>query len=276
MQHPVDPIAQAVLDAIELGYNKEVLGAARCYIGASMAGTDCVAQMALSLRGFPDEKPTPKLKRVFFAGHKIEAWVVYDLKKRADLRVYEKDEMTGRQHKREWLNGHVVCHSDGLVDFEDGTGPAILEIKSMNDANFKRFKTYGVRTSHKKYFRQMTMMMAMFNIERSFFVSYNKDNSDYHAELVSFDQEEWDGMYVRIQAALDGQAGRVADAPENMNCKFCFKRESCWNPTPLAPACQFCTHSFANKNGGWTCKLTNKEVMDPCPKFEQFATTPKA
>jgi CRISPR/Cas system-associated exonuclease Cas4 (RecB family) len=274
--HPVHPIAKKLVADIDEGYANESRGEARCYIGASMAGTDCIAQMSLSLRGFPDVAPDPQLKRIFFAGHRIEDWVVFDLKKRADLRVYEKDDMTGRQHRREWLNGHVSCHSDGLVDFEDGSGQAILEIKSMNDANFKKFQTTGVKSSHRRYYRQMQMMMAMFRIERSLFVAYNKNNSQYHAEIVSFDQEEWDTMYVKIQAALDGQAVRVSAAPEDWRCKSCFKRESCWNIPDVSPACQFCEHSFANKNGGWTCKLTGREALDACDKYEMFRPTQKA
>ena len=273
--HPVHPLAQSVIDAIDHGYEQEDQEEARCYIGASMAGTDCVAQMSLSLRGFPDVPVDPQLKRIFFAGHKIEDWVVYDLKRRADLRVYEKDDMTGRQHRKEWLSGHVVCNSDGLVDFEDGSGQAILEIKSMNDANFKKFMSVGVKASHRKYYRQMQMMMAMFRIERSLFVSYNKNNSQYHCEIVSFDQEEWDEMYVKIQAALDGQAGRVATAPEDWRCKSCFKRESCWEVPDVSPACRFCKNSFANKDGGWTCKLDNQECTDTCDNYEMFRPTEK-
>ena len=273
--HPVHPIAKKVVDAIDDGYASEDRGEARCYIGASMAGTDCVAQMSLSLRGFPDVDPDPQLKRIFFAGHRIEDWVVYDLKKRADLRVYEKDDMTGRQHRAEWLNGHVVCNSDGLVDFEDGSGPAILEIKSMNDANFKKFQGSGVKVSHRKYYRQMCMMMAMFRIERCFFIAYNKNNSQYHAEIVTFDQEEWDTMYVKIQAALDGQAERVASEPEDWRCKSCFKRKSCWEVPQVRTACQFCANSFANKNGGWSCKLDGREVFEACDKYELLRPTKK-
>lgn len=273
--HPVDPIAQKVLDDIDLGYAKQDRGEARCYIGASMAGTDCIALMALSLRGYPEVRIDPQLARIFFAGHKIEDWVVYDLKKRADLRVWEKDDMTGRQHRREWLNGHVVCNSDGLVDFEDGSPPAILEIKSMNLANWTKFKSHGVKVSHRRYYRQMTMMMAMFKIERSFFVAYNKNNSQYHAEVVHFDQEEWDAMYVKIQQALDGQAERVAKEPEDWRCKGCFKRESCWSQPDLSPACRFCVHSYADQHGGFTCKLTNKQEKQACDKYEQFRPTAK-
>ena len=269
--HPVHPKVAKIIKDIDKGYSKEKRGEARQYIGASMAGTDCVAQLALSLRGFPDVEVEPKLARIFFAGHKIEDWVVYDLKKRADLRVWEKDDMTGRQHRKEWLNGHVVCNADGIVDFEDGSGEAILDVKSMKDNNFKNLVRNGVKSSHRKYYRQMTMMMAMFGIKQAFFISYNKNTSDYHAELVAFDQEEWDTMYVKIQSALDGQAGRVASDPSDWRCKSCFKRESCWSQeADVNPACHFCKHSFANQFGGWTCSLTNSEATQVCDKYIQF------
>ena len=65
--HPVHPLAQS-LDAIDHGYEQEDREEARCYIGASMAGTDCVAQMSLSLRGFPDVSVDPQLKEFFLQG----------------------------------------------------------------------------------------------------------------------------------------------------------------------------------------------------------------
>ena len=48
----------------------------------------------------------------------------------------------------------------------------------------------------------MMMMMAMFGIERSLFVSYCKNNSKYHIEIIHFDQSEWDEIYINIQSAL--------------------------------------------------------------------------
>ena len=100
-------LAAKIIADIDTVYLREPKDIARDYIGASMAGTDCIAELQLSLRGFPSVTPDPRLKRIFFAGHRIEDWVVYDLKKRADLRVWEKDDTTGRQHKREWLGGHI-------------------------------------------------------------------------------------------------------------------------------------------------------------------------
>ena len=277
MNHPVHHKAKEVIEAIDTGfddYAKERDEIARCYIGAS-TGHDCIAKLQLSLRGFPNDPVEPRTRRIFREGHRLEDQVVYDLKRMANLRVYEKNGITGKQWSKHWLGGHIVCHSDGIVDFEDGSEQLILEIKSMNDASFKKFKSYGVKVSHRSYYSQMQMMMAMFKISRSFFISYNKNDSNYHSEIVHFDQESWDEIYANIQCALDGQAGRVAQYPEDWRCKFCFKRTACWENPPLTPACQFCKQSRPDSDGGFTCKLTGRQEPKACDKFEQYEMEPK-
>ena len=271
----MDDLAAKIIADIDTGYEREKREVARDYIGASMAGTDCIAELQLSLRGFPNVEPDPQLKRIFYAGHRIETWVVYDLKKRADLRVWEKDDTTGRQHRREWLGGHIVCHADGIVSFEDDEDDlAILEIKSMNDANFKKFVTHGIKSANRKYYRQSTMMMAMFNIRRTLFVSYNKNNSQYHAKIIPFDEEEWAEMFIKIQSAIDGQSERVSATPNDWRCKMCFKRESCWKPPVLPPDCRFCKFSKPSEDGGWLCSI-NKDASQVCENYSQLQVTPK-
>jgi len=272
MEHPVHPIASEVVAAIDHGFAETARKKGekpRCYIGAS-TGHECIAKMQLSLRGAPNDPVDPRTQRIFREGHRLEDQVVRDMKRMANVRVYEKDLMTGRQHRAEWLGGHVVCHSDGLVDLEDGSQQLILEIKSMNDANFKKFKTYGVKASHRHYYSQMQMMMAMFKIERSFFISYCKNTSGYHAEIVPFDQEMWDEIYSNIQAALDGHSWRVSSTPNDWRCKMCFKRTQCWENPALNPTCQMCSHSRPDDDGGFTCKLTNRQEKEACGQYEQI------
>ena len=268
-------IAAKVIADIDSGFASESRGEARCYIGASMAGTECIAELALSLRGFPSTEPDPRTKRIFRDGHRIEDEVVRDLKQRADLLVHEKDAWSGRQHRREFLNGHVVCHADGIVTFEDDDIPedertAILEIKSMKNTMFNKFVKHGVEKSHPKYYSQCQMMMAMFEIPRALFICYCKNSSQYHAQIIHFDQEHWDMMFVRIQNALSGGRTRIAPNRDDWRCKFCFKRDSCWDVPNVEPECRFCKHSFANEEGGFTCALDCGEANQPCENFSLF------
>ena len=102
--------ADDVIKAIDEGYRKQPKERARDYIGASGIGTQCDAYQAYSLRGFPNDVAEPKLKRIFKLGHILEDIVVKDIKEKADVRVWEVDGLTGRQHTYEQLGGHVVCH----------------------------------------------------------------------------------------------------------------------------------------------------------------------
>lgn len=273
MTKSLSDLAAKIVSDIDEGFAAEDRGEARSYIGASMAGTDCTAKMQLSLRGFPEDPIPPRVKRIFRAGHGIENMVVKDLKQKADLLVYEKDEWTGKQFRYEWLGGHVVCNTDGMVDFEDGSPRAILEIKSMNDANFKKFSRHGVKVSHRHYYRQMTMMMAMSGIKRSFFISYCKNTSQYHAEIVEYDEEEWLGMFSLIQAALDGRADRIANTDNDYRCKGCFKRSACWSVPKVDPKCRFCENASPSKDGDWLCDLDGSKAVTPCDKFKLLRPT---
>ena len=59
---------------------------ARQYLGASGVGHQCEANLAFSLRGFPNTEPSPQLLRIFREGHRLEDQVVSDLKKAGYLR----------------------------------------------------------------------------------------------------------------------------------------------------------------------------------------------
>ena len=90
--------ATEVVIKIDDGYDKQTEGRAREYIGASGVGHPCDAYQAYSMRGFPNTEPDARLKRIFRLGHILEDEVVKDLKEKADVRVWEVDGLTGRQH----------------------------------------------------------------------------------------------------------------------------------------------------------------------------------
>lgn len=245
----------------------------RTYIGASMAATECVALLSLTLRGFPSDPVPARQRRIFRDGHRIEKQVISDLK-RAGFSVMEEDELSGRQHHRAWLGGHVAGSADGLIELNGEL--MLLEIKSMKGSLFSRFTTKGVRVSHPHYCGQMMMLMALFRIPACLFVAYCKDTSEYHAEIVRFDQDLWDRMYVHIQAAISGRMDRVSSRPEDWRCRSCAKRSACWaDDLILEPECRQCRHSCPNDEGTWTCRITNQEATQTCDQYEMARPQPK-
>lgn len=260
--------ALAVVQAIDSAYEKDKREKARRYIGASIVGTQCEAALAFNLRGFPNEEPDPHLKRIFGLGHKIEEMVVADLKK-AGYAVFEVDGMTGKQFTYSEYGGHVVCHTDGLIEIEGQLH--VLEIKSMNDASWGKFVNDGVKYSHPQYFAQVQMMMGMSRLPSALFIAYNKNNSKYHAEFVEFDPIEFSFIQERVGRALAGRVRKVSVDETDWRCRMCFKRGVCWEDRPVPQECQTCRFASPTADGWWHCEKRDEPAPGPaCSHYEKF------
>lgn len=267
--------ATDVIQAIDAGYEEEKKEKPRRYIGASIIGTACEAVLAYNLRGFPNEPPNPRLKRIFNLGHILEDVVVEDLKNKANLRVWEVDALTGRQHTYQAWGGHIVCHTDGLVEDESDGSVMVLEIKSMNDASFSKFKKSGVKISHPQYFGQVQMMMGMGEMEQTLFVAINKNNCEYHVEVVDSDEFEYAHIRSKIERAMSGLVKKISTDSTDWRCKGCFKRGVCWGNREVVSSCPTCAFSLPRPDGRWQCTKSDDEAIEICPKYEQFKPLPK-
>ena len=121
----------------------------------------------------------------------------------------------------------------------------------------------------------MQMLMAMFRIEKSFFIAYNKNTSEYWAEVVEFDQSEWDWLYTRMQYVIDGGGNRIAEDQADWRCRGCFKRSVCWEEPKVEPKCTFCEHAMPRSSGEWECSKHDTVCKDPCDDFAVFRPTKK-
>ena len=267
-------LALKVVCAIDDGYNKTKREVPREYIGASIIGDPCDAMIAFNLRGYPNKEPDARLKRIFQLGHDLEDVVVNDLKNRADVRVWEKDGLTGRQHSYEKWGGHVVCHMDGHIELEDGV-VRVLEVKSMNDASFSKFKKSGVKLSHPRYFGQCQMMMGMSGFEQTFFIAVNKNTSEYHAEIIDYDEFEYAHIKSRIERAISGEARKIATDETDWRCRGCFKSEVCWGNRDVPVKCSSCSHATAHPNGGWHCTKHDRTATEACTDYVRYQPLPR-
>ncbi len=252
-------------ELIDEAYSRPAAEKPRRYIGASGIGAKCDAELAWSLRGFPNAPIPPKLQRIFFAGHRIEDWVISDLIK-AGLHVMEHDPLTGKQWAFNDFGGHISGHADGLVE-DDDREVLLLEIKSMNERKWREFEKKGVQYSHPHYYAQVQFMMGLGNIEVCMFVAYNKNTSDYHAEYIDFDVFYYEGLKDRAERILRGEGTRVATDQSDWRCKGCFKRTVCWDEVAVLPQCTYCIHAVPQRDGTWDCNYSFGNV---CDKYAQF------
>lgn len=247
----------------------------RRYIGASSVGNPCTAYLEYSLRGFPDVTPDPSLQRIFEDGHRIEARVVADLKL-AKFHVMEIDSLTGKQWTYNLYGGHFSGHGDGIIEIDDEAH--VLEIKSMNDAKHKLFASKGVKISHPMYYAQLQAMMGLSGMKKALFIAYNKNNSQYHAEVVSFDDFYYSALIVKVEHVLNDGGEKLSHDMTDWRCKSCFKRGACWGLAGTEPACSRCAHSVPTHDGEWSCKKHGHAVRasDECSDWIRFEPRPKA
>lgn len=250
--------------AIDNAYNAEPESDYRSSrIGASIIGNPCEAALAFALRGFPDSEHPAFLKRIFRDGHTLEKTVLKDLKK-AGYVIEEIDPMTGKQYMWDYNGGHMVFYADGIITM-DGS-PQLLEIKSMNDAMWKKFQEHGVRVSHPKYYSQLQMGMGLSGFKSATIIGYNKNTSRYWDETVEFDEIEYSALLERAERVLRGDAKKVATDETDWRCRDCSKSAVCWGTAPVIEDRRTCAHSYPVK-GGWSC---SKGCVDKCMFYERY------
>tara|TARA_B100000749_G_scaffold260869_1_gene232641 strand:+ start:19 stop:900 length:882 start_codon:yes stop_codon:yes gene_type:complete len=267
-----------ITQAIDDGYDSEPPQKARNYIGASNIGHPCDALLSFSLRGFPETSPDARLKRIFKLGHILEDVVIKDMKEKGDIRVWEKDGLTGRQHAYNLFGGHVNAHLDGHVEIQNTKTQyseiSVLEVKSMNDASWKKYKKYGVRKSHPRYFAQCQMMMGMSGLGKTLFIAYNKNDSSYWIEVLTFDELEYANLMARIEVIFANEATKISHDKTDWRCKGCFKRGVCWDDDPVPVSCETCQHAQPKENGIWFCNEHQKEATKACKDYDLYRPLP--
>lgn len=261
--------------AIDAAYAAAPEEPARQYIGASGVGSQCDAELMLSLRGFPNNPVPPRLRRIFNDGHRLEPVIVADLKLAGyDVRDRADD---GKQFGATLYGGHVRCHCDGFL-FHDGERAALLEIKTLGDAPFKAFVSRGIRISHPHYWLQVQMMLMMFRVERGVLLARNKNTAAYHHEWVMPDMIATAAMTARMHdIVIENKGRRVARSRSDHRCKSCFKHDACWQKTMAPVACSTCRHgrpSLASEDDrAWLCSEGHTfgvPLKDDCSHFKRY------
>ena len=111
-------------------------------------------------------------------------------------------------------------HHDAII--ENGNGPIVVDIKSMNDRAFTEWRRKGTLSKYPQYLDQVHVYGKGLGISRLAICGVNKNNSEYLIESFEFDPQRW--------AALEAKALSVATSleepavPEDLPgwcCSYC-------------------------------------------------------
>ena len=239
-------------------------------ISASAIGHECDANVALSMRSFPESHVSDQSARRFTLGHRIEEIVGQDLK-RGGLPFVDRDPRTGKQYLLEGFERHLKAYADGYMMWEDSP-PEPVEIKSMNAKRFNAL-TDNLMDTEPKYFDQMMTVMALSKTESGLFIAYNKDNSLYRVIRVRFDPSRWGYLAAKIERILDGEARKISKDGSSWLCNMCGRKKACQDgeaPPAKDLSCHHCAHASPDVNGTWWCSKHEMFASSVCPSFELF------
>jgi hypothetical protein len=181
----------------------------RSYLGMSSIGDPCERKLWLAYHGAPRKPITGTKARVFANGHAVEARVVADLKA-AGFGV------DGQQLEFSDFSGRFRGHCDGVIHGVTAK-PHVLEIKSANDENFKKFVRHGVESSP-AYAAQVQCYMGYAGLQRTLFVVENKNNQKLYMERVRFEPARFESIRLKAWRILEAGSG-----PEGARTPLCAR-----------------------------------------------------
>jgi len=229
---------------------------ARDYLGGSRLGVECDRQLGYEYTNTvkdPGRDFNAKTLRIFRFGDAIEVLMVNWLRSAGFDIITNKPNggqigfataphpETGAMRLRGHIDGVVI----GGPEHVKMAYPALLEIKSMNDKNFKKVVEGGIKKTKPEYYAQVQVYMAYLELFENpcLHITMNKNDSEIHAELMPFDagaaQEASDKGLRVIEARAAEELPRIATKSTDWRCRFCDYAERCWSttaPHTAAPA----------------------------------------
>ncbi len=247
-------------------------------IGASSIGDECRRSLWYSWRGFTHELIEGRVLRLFKTGHLQEDRIVEDLQ-RAGAEVWAIDETTGKQFT--WLDetGHYVTKPDGVIKWPPFVPvPFVLEIKTHNDKSFQALRKNGVVASKPEHVWQMNSAMWLSGLTGAVYVSLNKNDEDYHIEVLPRDELIIKRLYENKQAVITATIppARVSETQSHYQCRWCDHLSVCSGYDKPLRNCRTCLSSEPlMENGEWVCtkhgNILDRETQKVgCEDYESY------
>jgi len=235
----------------------------RLHMGISSAGELCERKLWLNFRWAVIEHFSADTLRLFRVGHKAEEFMVSDLRSAGIELKYVLDDQLYIDFGK-----HVGGSPDGIGRgfVEAPEKWHIVEFKTSNDKNFKLLVKHGMPTAKPVHDIQTQCYMygaskkLGLNIDRTFYLANNKNDSKYYQERTRLDKEKAIVAIERLQriAMSERIPEPISTNPALFSCKWCPCHSFCFEKQLTHEVnCRTCAHVTPLEDGTWRCEKYN-------------------
>jgi ribosomal protein S27E len=227
----------------------------RNHLGASLIGRECSRELWYSFHWATRNRFDGRMLRLFNRGHLEEPRMIAMLLT-IGCQVWQVD-ANGKQFRVDGHRGHFGGSLDGVVLGipEAPDQPVLAEFKTHGEKSFLKLQGEGVMKAKWEHFVQMQIYMGKNNLQLAIYMAVNKNTDELHAELVQFDQREYDRALARSVAIIEAvePPPKLNPSPGFFKCKCCDHHKVCHLGAAPAVTCRSCVHSRVEDDGCWRC-----------------------
>lgn len=205
----------------------------RGYIGCSVIGHECDRYIWLNKYGKQLKYEIPfRLGRIFERGNLEEERIFSSIKKLSCVELIST--------QLSFANSILQGSCDGVIKDKQGN-QYILELKTMNDGNFKRLKKHGLSKSNATYWSQcqaymhLAIELLLLDFKGVLFLAVNKNDESMYEELIEYDPLVGEGLVAKAKR-IDG----LEEMPDGIFSAE-KKPQACFN-------CSFHKHCYGEPN----------------------------
>ena len=279
---------RSLLPLAEDAYRGEE-GPFRAHLGASIIGRECTREIWNSFHWVTRPKFKGRILRLFNRGHLEEPRIVA-LLLMIGCQFWQFD-ANGKQFRISGHKGHFGGSMDGVVqgipDLPDE--PLVAEFKTHGSKSFYKMAGKlvedalgnsnwvggeGVIKAKWEHFIQMQVYMGKNGLRWALYMAVCKDDDHIYAELVAFDQAQYERALARSATVIDAEAApqRINPSPGWFGCRFCDHKPVCHGATEPARNCRTCSHAKVKDEGLWVCineprTLDEKAQLQGCDSY---------
>lgn len=223
----------------------------RHYLGMSMIGEPCDRALQYYHRFASKVTFERRMRRLFDFGHLAEEQIRKEFRRIGVQFHDEQLEIIG--FAKHW-KGHIDGYATSIPDHP---GVWLAEYKTHNEKWFKHLKKNGVKKGFPKQYDQCQRYLnGNKNLQGTFYVGYNKNDSDIYFEFIPHDPGRLKELKAKeIHVVLEDKLfPRIGTGQITWHeCQFCDFKKVCFKREPVMKSCRSCKHVECGEEGKWSC-----------------------